>query len=54
MEVLEDAIPKKAISSWPYGLNDYLGGDRPIDLLRKKQYQRVYDLAADLKYGLYP
>jgi len=50
---LKDSLTHKGIRQWLRSRNRYLKGERPIDLLRKGQFQDVYDAAVAFRDGVY-
>ena len=47
--ILFESVTLDGITEWLYGYNQILQGERPIDLLQKKDYRRVRDAAIDLR-----
>lgn len=50
---LRDSLTGRGIRQWLRSRNRYLKGERPIDLLRKGQFQDVYDAAIAFRDGVY-
>lgn len=48
-----ESLTGKGIRQWLKARNRYLKGERPIDLLRKGQFQEVYDAAVAFRDGVY-
>ncbi len=47
--ILHEALPLKGITDWLYGYNKLLKGEKPIDLLQKREHKRVFDAAINLR-----
>lgn len=50
---LRESLTGKGIRQWLRSRNRYLKGERPIDMLRKGQFQDVYDAALAFRDGVY-
>ena len=50
---LRESLTGRGIRQWLRSRNRYLKGERPIDLLRKGQFQDVYDAAIAFRDGVY-
>jgi len=51
VRVLEDSLTAKGIRQWLRSRNRYLRGQRPIDLLREEEFDRVYEAAQAFREG---
>lgn len=53
VELLDDSLTAKGMRQWLRSRNRYLGGQRPIDLLREDHYDRVQEAAQAFREGYY-
>lgn len=53
VQLLEDSLTAKGMRQWLRSRNRYLGGQRPIDLLRENQFDRVQEAAEAFREGYY-
>lgn len=53
VQLLEDSLTAKGMRQWLRSRNRYLGGQRPIDLLRENQFDRVHEAAQAFREGYY-
>jgi hypothetical protein len=50
---LEESLTPKGIRQWLRARNRYLDGERPIDLIREREFKRVQEAALAFREGYY-